>query len=351
MTVASSEQLQPDEIVPMRHRLSVTAIIAVVSMIYTWVQHRYFLGIGSAPDSIVLWRGARMLMEGTNPWSSADWATSGALHASQDVAWRIALTEPMYYPMPAVVLWLPLALLPFLAASIVFNGIGACLFTFAVTRDGLHRAWLCGSIPFFIAMRFGQWSPLIAAAFVLPHLGAALLAKPNLGFPVWIARPTVSATIACLVLLVLPTLVAPWWIEGWLHNVTTEMGRATPHPVPLTMFGGAGVLLLLAALRWRRAEARLLLAMACLPQLPYWADQLPLLLAARSRREVIGLVLLTLLGMVTWLGFFVGKGDPTDTMRPISILCTYLPALVLILRRPNVGALPWPVTGLAATRL
>ncbi len=324
----------------MPQRLFVAAVVAAISALYTVVQHRYLLAEGSAPDSLYLWRAASLLLDGVNPWSAPQWHAPGPGQLAGDIGWRISLRDPLYYPMPAVVLWMPLATLSFIVASTVFNACGAFLFAVAVTREGLHRAWLCGSIPFFIAMRFGQWSPLIAAAFVFPWLGAVLVAKPNLGVSVFVARPTLAATLGCLALLLVPTVIAPWWVADWLRNVGMELGRTAPHPAPVTMFGGAGVVLLLGLLRWRRPEARLLVVLACLPQLPYWADQLPLLLAARTRREVIGLVLITLCGMLTWLSFFVGRGDPIDTMRPISVVCTYGPVLVFILRRPNQGERP-----------
>ena len=108
------------------------------------------------------------------------------------------------------------------------------------------------------------------------------------------------------------------------------------------MFAGAGVLCLLALSKWRRPEARLLAFMACVPQLPYWADQLPLFVIPRQRREMQMLMLATIVGFLCWSEF--GRSDPSrdfiDSMRPFSVAFTYAPALLLILRRKNVGPLP-----------
>ena len=93
-------------------------------------------------------------------------------------------------------------------------------------------------------------------------------------------------------------------------------------------FGGVGL------------RRRLVVALACLPQLPYWADQLPLFLIPHGRREMQAMMLATLLGFLGWIQFARGPGDVIDSIRPFAIVCTYLPALVLVLRRPNVGALP-----------
>ncbi|MBC7843122.1 MAG: hypothetical protein H7099_12455, partial [Gemmatimonadaceae bacterium] len=223
-----------------RARLALASGIAMVCAIYTWIQHDYFIVHGSAPDSLYLWRAAQLMTHGLDPWSAAVWnnATT-AFTGAHDAGWTVRLVDPLYYPMPAVLLWVPLSMLPFLAATTLFNSIGAFLFVYAVTRDGLHRAWLCGSMPFVFAMRFGQWSPLIAAAVVLPALAAVLVAKPNLGLPVFVSAPSITAAIACALLLVLPTLIAPWWVREWIANVSGALGRSAPHPAPVTMFGGA----------------------------------------------------------------------------------------------------------------
>ena len=324
-----------------RRRVALASLIAVICAVYTWYQHGYLLAHAAAPDSLWLWRGAKLLAAGHDPWSAAVWGNAAAFSDSAtEVAWRIPLRDPLYYPMPAVLLWVPLAWFPFLTASTLFNAAGAFLFVMAVTRNGLIRAWLCGSIPFMFAMRFGQWSPLICAAWVYPSLASMLVAKPNLGVSLFVARPGRLVTIICLLTLVLPTLVAPWWLSGWMHNIATEMGRTTPHPIPVTMFGGAGSVVLVALLRWRRPEARLLIALACVPQLPYWADQLPLMLIPKERREVLSTLLVTLLGFCAWMVYAPGRGDFVDTIRPFAVVCTFGPALVIVLRRNNVGGLP-----------
>ena len=326
----------------LRSRVLLACVIATICAVLTWYQHSYFIAHGVAPDSLNLWRAANVLADGRNPWAGGALNTVPDIDGARMAEARVRLTEPLYYPLPAILFWIPLARLPFLVASTIFNMLATFLFVFAITREGLYRAWACGSVPFMIALRFGQWSPLIVVAWVYPWLSAFLLAKPNVGLPVYIARPSRAATIVCSLVLVLPTVVAPWWVRDWLHNIRNDMGQTTPHPVPLVMFGGAGCVLLLALLRWRRREARLLACLASLPQLPYWADQLPLMLIPRGRREMQGMMLVTLVGFVCWVQF--GRSDPNrdtiDSIRPFSIVFTYVPALFLVLRRKNVGDLP-----------
>ena len=330
-------------IVPTRRsRLLLACVIAAISGVFTWYQHGYLIARKSPPDSLYLWRAANSLLDGGNPWAAQALNASPKDSSDRIVESRIRLVDPLYYPMPAVLLWVPLARMPYLIASTCFNVFAAFLFVVAITREGLHRAWACGSVPFMVAMRFGQWSPLLAAAWVYPWLSVLLVAKPNLGLPLYAARPTRAATLVCTLALALPSLAAPWWVRNWLQNVQNDMGHTAPHPAPVTMFAGAGVLLLLALARWRRPEARLLAFLACLPQLPYWADQLPLMLIPRGRREMQGMMLVTLVGFVCWAQF--GRSDPNgdviDSIRPFSIVFTYVPALCLVLRRKNVGDLP-----------
>ena len=81
----------------------------------------------------------------------------------------------------------------------------------------------------------------------------------------------------------------------WIANLRTMEG----HPPPLLTLAGA--VLLAAALRWRREDARVVLGMAAVPQLPMFADQLPLLLVARTRVESMVLALLSHVGGLLWL--------------------------------------------------
>ena len=318
----------------MRSRIALGVVVALLAGIYTGFQHHYLIARGSAPDSLVPWRAANVLMNGGNPWQrgALDLVVMPLRALHEDA--RIHLGDPLFYPMPAVLLWTPLARLPFLVASTIFNVFAAFLFVFAITRDGLHRAWACGSVPFMMAMRFGQWSPLLVAAFAYPALSFFLLAKPNLGLPLYLSRATRITTTVCVVILLTTTVLAPWWVRDWLRNLQNDLGHAAPHPIPVTMFGGAGAAILLALLRWRRPEARLVAFLACVPQLPYWADQLPLLLVPSGRREMQGMMLVTIVGFLLWIQFR-GPGDFIDTIRPYAIVFTYAPALLLVLSRRN----------------
>jgi hypothetical protein len=106
-----------------------------------------------------------------------------------------------------------------------------------------------------------------------------------------------------------------------------------------------GLLLLLAALRWRRPDARLLLGLSLIPQTPVAYEVLPLFLLVSTIAEGVVLWGATLL-LIPVVNSLSGK--PYDEWMALSgqwmVWLVYLPALVLVLRRPNVA----PLTDAAA---
>lgn len=322
----------------LRTRVVLALALGIVSALYAYDTHRSFLTLGQPPDSLPLWRGARILMSGGNPYHLADWHRMPRGETDL-VAWRSVL-EPLYYPLPALLVWLPFSLGAFLTGSAVFCGLGATLFVFVMSRRGLHRIWLCGGVPFIITLRFGQWSTWLIAAAMLPALSFLLPAKPNIGLPLFLSRPTRTATAACAAILLLSLAVMPSWPLDWFAIITGAFRQTVPHPSPVTTFGGAGVLCLLSLLRWRRPEARLIALMACMPQLPFWADQLALATVPETRREVIWSLLGGHLCFIAWFLFAPKVIYYVPVMQPYALVGTYVPALVMVLRRPNAGFLP-----------
>jgi hypothetical protein len=98
-----------------------------------------------------------------------------------------------------------------------------------------------------------------------------------------------------------------------------------------------GFLLALVALRWRRPEARLLAAMACIPHTPILYETVPLFLVAKTLWESLALVVLTFTaGLLIQRGgalasFDTGMAASADWL----LWLVYLPAMVMILVRPN----------------
>ena len=330
----------------LRLRIFLALVIGLVSGTYAWVSHRILLEADSVPDSVFLWRATRIVLAGGDPYPM------GALNhrpvGETDLeGWKSAI-EPLYYPMPALLLYLPFATRNFLLGSALFSGVGAALFAFAISRKGLHRLWLCGSMPFVMALHFGQWSTFITVAALLPVLGLLLTAKPNIGLPVVVAKPHRFVIIGCTAIMVVSLLLFPQWPLAWIRNVTGPFQSTAPHPVPLLQAGSLGFLLVLALWRWRRFEARLLFGMACVTQLPFWADQLPLAIVPETKREVIWTVIIGGLGICAYQLFAPKVAYYVPVMQPYALACTYLPALAIVLMRDNVGRMPDLIERVAA---
>jgi hypothetical protein len=81
--------------------------------------------------------------------------------------------------------------------------------------------------------------------------------------------------------------------------------------------------------------------MACVPQLLYFADQLPLWLVARTRREAL---VLSATSLIAWLvalqAFRRPGGNPAFESDALVLAGVYLPALLIVLRHENAGSLP-----------
>jgi hypothetical protein len=219
--------------------------------------------------------------------------------------------------------------MPASIAAALFVGIPAALLAWRLTREALWPLLLLTSPAFLAAVTTGQWSPWLVLAVLWPAFGVALAAKPTLGLACWIGRPSRGAAVGALALGVASLVLMPDWPARWLAN----LNEVVAHPAPI-MIPWLGWPLALAALRWRSADARLVLALACVPQLLLFSDQFPLLLVARTRREALALLLANWLSFALWWHrYFPHAGSPL-LAQPYVLIGWYLPALFLVLRRP-----------------
>lgn len=280
----------------------------------------------AAHDFTWSWAGARHLLAGVNPYTAPQ-------PAIYEIPW------PLLYPLPAVLAAVPVARFDAPLAGALFFGASSALLGVALAWTRRWWAFAAFVSPcYLIAAGVVQWAPLVMAATLLPWLGGLLVVKPNIGLAGYCYRPTWRSTVGCVVVLALSLAVLPSWPRDWL----AALGHAQHRPPILV---GAGVLLALAALRWRTAEGRYLLASACVPRMPYLYDVLPLWLLVRDRLDV--LVLLT----AQWIAFVgmrqlapphITEADMYWYILPWTIALGYLPALIPVLRRPNRGELPVP---------
>jgi hypothetical protein len=237
--------------------------------------------------------------------------------------------EPLFYPFPTLLTVAPFALLPIRLAAAAFVAVSAAFLAFALVRRSPERLPLFLGAGFFVAVGLGQWSPLVTATLLIPSLAWLAVLKPNIGLAVTAAKPTWIGVLGGGLLLVATLAIQPNWPSEWIRNLRSMPG----HPIPIFLPGGA--VLLVALLRWRRWEARLLLAMAAVPQLLFFADQLPLWLIPRTRKQT---TLLSGLSLIGYGAFYVslGQGDRyVPAAAPFVLAFVYLPALALVLLAPG----------------
>jgi hypothetical protein len=180
-----------------------------------------------------------------------------------------------------------------------------------------------------------QWAPLLIAAALTAPISSLLAVKPTLGFALWTGWPNRKAVIGGLLFLGLSLLIRPTWIQEWLASVSK-----TPHSPNLLRPGG--FLMLLGLLRWRRPEGRLLAALALVPQTTALYETLPLALLCRNRPQAAAFATLT---MVAHLLFLLGPQGAwpigAEYQWWVLLALVYLPAIALVLRRPNEADSAW----------
>jgi hypothetical protein len=273
------------------------------------------------------WFGARSLMRGINPYELV------GPGLTYDWPW------PLVYPATAFVAVMPLAVLPQVAATLVFVFVSCGLLAYSVTRDNWARTPMFASVSFLVAAAVAQWSPLFTAAMGIPVLGLFFAAKPTLGLALGAAgckRLQQFAIGGGVVLVIISVALFPEWPRIWLG----QLHYATQMAAPVARFGGAAILLVL--LRWRRPEARLIAFLACVPQVGSWYDTLPLFLVPATLSESMLLVCVSSLGWVFRDQLWMTRTELELNQQwgALIVASAYLPAVIMVLRRPNEGPLP-----------
>ncbi len=308
-------------------RVAVSLFLAAIAALMQYVRAD---AVGGYSDFSTVWFGARMLLDGMNPYESIG---PGRL---------VEMPSPPYYPAPAFVAAMPFTVFPFHWASTVFVFLSTMLLAWGCTADGWHRLPIFPSIVFVISAQFAQWSILFTAAAFLPALGFFAVAKPQASLPVIAGSSTWAtfgwAVFGGVVLIGSSFILAPSWVQDWWALI-----QGTDHfTPPIRQFGGPAIALVL--LRWRRPEAWLILAAACSPQTWYPYNGLILLVVAATYREAS---VLSLVSSVGWIvAYLAGDGKPRspatrEIMGAMLIAACYLPATIVVLRHPNVGPPPF----------
>jgi hypothetical protein len=284
----------------------------LISGFVCWLAYR--LPPPSTSDFEPIWVGASVLLAGGDPYTVVP--TTGTHY-------------PLYYPLTAIVIGLPFAGLPFDWARVAWAALSGAGFAWAAIRYGRGLPAALLSANFLNAVIQGQWSPLMTAAVVLPALSWLLAAKPSIGAALFAAFPSRQAVIGGVALLAVSLALFPTWPVRWAASL-----GASNHMWPIRSSGG--IILLLALIRWRRPEARLLAALACVPQTIGLYETLPLFLIPRTRWQGYGLAGLSYVAAFGQVAMVPrDPGMPLETMLadrwPFVFFCLYLPALVMVL--------------------
>jgi hypothetical protein len=313
-----------------RRSLADAAVVLGAALLAGWWCWHYAAGAvpGWRGDFDIVHAAGRAVLEGRSPYAEVgpgrpfDWP------------WL------MLYPMPAVTLTLPLAWLDAVVARSIFAGVSGGVLAAAILRSGYRwRLMAFVSQGAVSAFAMGQWSPLMLAIALWPALGWLAMVKPNLGVAMLAgARPRdvrLWSVVAALVLLNVSTVLYPRWPLEWWEVVRSGFGHGTS-----PLLRPWGWLLLAAVARWRRADARILLALAVVPQTPALYDGLLFFAFARSRVECVLVSVLTFASHHVWraVGPTVGGFNASSAAYgEVQVWVLFLPALVMVLRRPNVA--------------
>ena len=293
--------------------------LAIAFALAAWGAFIAYFALSATPEHLAKdfswpWRAARALLDGQNPYQSIRPTGPYPFNAG------------LFYPLPAAIIALPFATLTPAVAGAAFVGLSSGLLAFGLarTRGGLAKLPLFLSAPFCMAALLAQWAPLMMAGAVLPALQFLGAAKPNVALPCFAYRPTVRGAVAGAVFVAASLVVLPSWPFEWRQ----ALEEAPRYGAPITYFGGP--ILLVAAFRWKRAEARTFLAMAVMPQLTLFYDQLPLWLVPTT---VWRSLMLSALSWIAWAQWYPNRENPAHVAlaRPWVFALIYVPALLLVL--------------------
>jgi hypothetical protein len=231
------------------------------------------------------------------------------------------------YPLPAALFALPIAWLPRSVAGGIFYGVSSGLMAFGLTARGYDKLFVFLAYPFWAGTLTAQWTPLLFAAASFPVLLPAVLAKPQIGFPIAVTRLSKIGVAACAMVLGLSFIVLPRWPWLWAAHFG-EYQRF----IPLLVFPGP--LLLIALVRYWDCDAIFLLLMGAMPQ-RWFYDSLVLWLIPKTRKQIL------LTALASWAaGIWRWYHIPHTFIEVgrVSVICAYLPMLAVVLSRSLEGA-------------
>jgi hypothetical protein len=290
--------------------------VGVSTCVFVWEGH-------SPPDSSAdfdyAWIAGHAVLHGRDPYA-----------AVRDAGSQGFLRTQLYYPATVGVFMVPFGAMPRRVAITLFTALGMVLLAWSVRTQPPWRRWIVLSAPAIQNVLLGQWSPWLTAAVGLPWLSMVWAAKPTIGLALFAGWPSRWALFGGLALLALSLVLLPGWPAEWIAAV-----RSTPQYLAPVQRPG-GVLLLLAFLRWRRPEARMLGVLALVPHTAGLYETLPLLLLPQTGRRFA--VLMALEYLAAFVSFAVVRpgnlGGMLESGWIYLLMMIYLPCLWMVLKDP-----------------
>jgi hypothetical protein len=313
--------------IPWGKRVIVATGIAILVTAVTFTHLHLMLGGPLGYDFNLPWRAAHIVLAGADPY-----------HVIRGVA-DFPFVGPYRYPMPATIVAMPFVRLSGDAAAALFSGISTGLLAFGLTARSWDRLIILLSPACLTSIEAGQWSSIMMAGALLPWLSWVGICKPTAGLAVLLGqrswRGLGFAIGGGLLLLAISFAVRPTWLADYLWLMRhDDAGGANWYLPPAAVWFAGGPLLLLAASRWRRHEARYLLGAAVAPAVLTHYTAFFAMLVAETRAEAM---ILALGSVVAWIGVAHSGMEPGPILQGRWIVpCVFLPALVIVLRRPNV---------------
>lgn len=270
------------------------------------------------------WLGAGYLLAGLDPYT---------VHPFMPVKWSPFDVDPLYYPLPAVLAVLPLAVLPAPAAQGIFVAVSLGALAWVVLRR-VPVLWpILISAPALSVLANGQWSALLLAGMLsgCSMAGLAYVCKPSVGLALLAARPSLRAAVLAAVTLLLSVAVFPWWLVGWHRNVLQAHHSSILSFWPVLALLGLPVAFGYHSWRWRLFASVLLL-----PHAPGMYDLLPLLSVARTKRQAALLAGWSWIALVLMLNLLATTKQQTladvdfRALFALELVGVYLPVFLLL---------------------
>lgn len=299
---------------PDRRRIITGVVVGIAVGSLVWAGHA---PPAARTDFDATGIAAQGMLRGMNPYEAARAAVASG-----------RLQYPLFYPATAPTALLPIAWLPFRLLIATWTGLG--MGVLAGCLSGWRR-WILVSAPAIHAVLLGQWSPWLTAATIVPWLGLVWAAKPTVGLALFAGWPSRSAAMGATLLLLGSLLLTPTWPRDWFAAVRGQLQYLPPIVRPF------GVVLLGGWLSWRLPEGRMLGMLALVPHTTVLHETLPLLLCAKTPRQLAVLQGLGYLAAyLVYTRTSYGPADPPRMLReqwPYVLALIYLPAVALTVWR------------------